>query len=107
MPSAIAVDGHFYLFSDSGYCSCIEAETGEQRWRERSEHRFFSSPVSNGRAIYIGDREGHLVSFAIGRHQRLGSLDLGAPILATPALARGCMFVRTAEQLVCLGAASK
>ncbi|MFN3242667.1 MAG: PQQ-binding-like beta-propeller repeat protein [Planctomycetota bacterium] len=107
VPSPIAVDGHFYLFSDSGYCSCIEAETGEQRWRERSEHRFFSSPVSNGRAIYIGDREGHLVSFAIGRHQRLGSLDLGAPILATPALARGCMFVRTAEQLVCLGAASK
>lgn len=107
VPSAIAVEGRFYLFADSGFCSCIDADSGEQLWRERSEHRFFSSPVTSGTAIYIGDREGHLLSYAIGRHERLSALDLGAPILATPALARGRMYVRTAEQLVCLGAAPK
>jgi len=107
VPSAIAAEGHFYLFADSGFCSCIEADSGTQLWRERSEHRFFSSPVSNGAAIYIGDREGHLLSYAVGRSEQLGSLDLGAPILATPALARGCMFVRTERELICLGAAPK
>ncbi|MEC8253707.1 MAG: PQQ-binding-like beta-propeller repeat protein, partial [Planctomycetota bacterium] len=107
VPSAIAVDGMFYLFADSGFCSGIDAASGERLWRVRSEHRFFSSPVTNGRAIYIGDREGHLLSFALGRHERLSDLDLGAPICATPALARGCMFVRTARELICLGRAAR
>ena len=107
VPSAIAVDGRYYLFSDSGFCSGIDAASGERLWRERTEHRFFSSPVTNGRAIYIGDREGHLLSFAFGRHERLSDLDLGAPICATPALARGCMFVRTARELICLARAAR
>lgn len=107
VPAAIAVDGSFYLFADGGFCSCVDADSGAVRWRERTDHRFFSSPVSNGRAIYLGDREGRLLSFALDRHEVLGSVDLGAPIFATPALARGRMFVRTAEELVCLGAASK
>lgn len=107
VPAAIAVDGVFYLFSDSGFCSGVDAASGDRLWRERTQHRFFSSPVTNGRVIYIGDREGHLHSFALGRHEILGSLDLGAPICATPALARGRMFVRTADELVCLGPAGK
>jgi outer membrane protein assembly factor BamB len=102
VPSVVAVDGRFYLFSDSGFCSCVEASTGAEQWRERTDHQFFSSPVTDGRTIYLGDREGRLLSFATSRHEVLGALDLGAPILATPALARGCMFVRTATELVCL-----
>ena len=43
------------------------------------------------------------MSFAIDRHEVLGTLDLGAAICATPALARGRMFVRTADELVCIG----
>ena len=75
--------------------------------RERSELGFFSSPVTNGGTIYIGNRQGQLLSFALGRHEQLGSLDLGAPIFATPAIARGRMFVRTADQLVCLAPVAK
>ena len=107
VPSVVAVGGRFHLFADGGFCSCVDAETGEELWRERTEHRFFSSPVTNGRAIYIGDREGQLLSFALDRHEVLGTLDLGAAICATPALARGRMFVRTADELVCLGPTPK
>ena len=107
VPSALALNGRFYLFSDSGFCSGVDAESGETLWRERTTHRFFSSPVTNGAAIYIGDRDGRLLSFATDMHKELSSLDLGGPIYATPALARGCMFVRAADQLVCLGPESK
>lgn len=106
VPSAIAVNGRFFLFADSGFCSCIEAESGETLWRERTDHRFFSSPVSaGGDVLYVGDREGQLLSFSTKRFELLGSLDLGAAICATPAIAGGRMFVRTAEELVCLGSA--
>ena len=77
--------------------------TGRELWRERVEGKFFSSPVSNGKAIYICDREGRLWTFSKEKFEVLGSFDLGAPVCATPALALGAMYVRTAEELICLG----
>lgn len=102
VPSAIALDGRFFLFADSGFASCLDADSGEGLWRERIDGKFFSSPVSNGQAIYICDREGRLWTFSKTRFEVLGSFDLGAPVCATPALAHGAMFVRTADELICL-----
>jgi len=103
VPSAIALDGRFFLFADGGFASCLEAGSGRELWRERVEGKFFSSPVSNGKAIYICDREGRLWTFSKEKFEVLGSFDLGAPVCATPALALGAMYVRTAEELICLG----
>lgn len=100
VPSAIALDGRFFLFADSGFASCLDAESGDQLWRERIDGKFFSSPVSSGEAIYIGDRDGSLWTFSKSKFEVLGQFDLGAPICATPALAHGAMFVRTASELV-------
>ena len=100
VPSAIAVGGRFFLFADSGFASCIDASSGDELWRERIDGKFFSSPVSNGESIYICDREGRLWTFSKEKFEVLGSFDLGAPICATPALARGAMFVRTAHELI-------
>lgn len=100
VPSAIAIGGRFFLFADSGFASCIEAGSGAELWRERIDGKFFSSPVSNGTSIYICDREGRLWTFSKEKFEVLGRFDLGAPICATPALARGAMFVRTAQELI-------
>lgn len=105
VPSALALDSRFYLFADSGFASCLDAESGETLWRERIEGKFFSSPVSNGNAIYIGDRAGKLWTFSKTKFEVLGSFDLGSPINATPALAHGAMFVRTAGELIRLQSA--
>lgn len=103
VPSAIALHGKFFLFADSGFASCLNADSGEELWRERIDGKFFSSPVSNGKAIYICDREGRLWTFSKTKFAVLGGFDLGASVCATPALARGAMFVRTADELICLG----
>lgn len=103
VPAAIAIDGRFYLWADAGHYSCIEADSGEELWRERIEEHFFSSPVTAGEVIYIGDRDGVLHSYAVGRNEHLGALDLGAPINATPAIAHGRLYVRTETELVCIG----
>lgn len=107
VPAAIALGDRFFLFADSGFASCIDAATGEHLWRERIDGKFFSSPVSNGKAIYIGDRDGMLWTFSRDKFEVLGSFDLGSPINATPALAHGAMFVRTGKELVRLQAAGK
>lgn len=100
VPSGIALAGRFFLFADSGFASCFEAKDGRELWRKRIDGKFFSSPVSNGKAIYLGDREGRLWTFSTSKFEVLGHFDLGSPICATPALARGAMFVRTADQLL-------
>lgn len=105
VPSVIGLDGRFFLFSDSGFASCVDAATGDELWRERTGSKFFSSPVTNGEVIYIADREGRLLTYSKAGFEVLGTFDLGAPVFATPALARGAMFVRTAEELWCLGPA--
>lgn len=107
VPSGIALGGRFFLFADSGFASCLDADSGDQLWRERIDGKFYSSPVSNGDAIYIGDRDGKLWTFSTTKFEVLGSFDLGSPINATPALARGAMFVRTAGELIRLQSEAK
>lgn len=100
VPSAIAVDGRFFWFSDAGYVTCLDATSGEEQWRERSDSRFFSSPVTNGKVIWVADRKGRLLTYSTTRFEQLGAFELGSEVFATPALARGAMFVRTAEHLI-------
>ncbi|MCR9246916.1 MAG: PQQ-binding-like beta-propeller repeat protein [bacterium] len=107
VPSAIALNGRFHWFTDSGFAVCIDAATGDELWRERTASRFFSSPVTNGKHLWVGDRDGNLLAFSPQTFEQLGGLDLGSPIFATPALARGAMFVRTETELVRLGPVRK
>ena len=107
VPCALALNGRFYLFTDGGVVRCLKAESGDEVWRERLDGSFFSSPVSNGKAIYIVGRDGTLFSIKSGKaFKLLGSFDLGAKAYATPAIARGVMYVRTFKELICLGAVS-
>lgn len=106
VPSAIALDGRLYLFSDGGILSCYDT-SGALVGRQRLEGSFFSSPVSDGKTIYIADRAGVLYSIAPGAKFAVrGSMELGSAVQATPAIAGGRLYVRTAQDLVCLGAAA-
>lgn len=108
VPATLALEDHFYLFADGGIASCLDAMTGDVVWRERLEGTFFSSPVSDGEVVVIADREGRLWSLAVGASFRLlGDLDLGEPVFATPAIARGALYVRTSESLIRLSGAKR
>jgi outer membrane protein assembly factor BamB len=104
VPSAIAAGGRFLLISEAGFATSLDAASGEVVWRERLDGAFFSSPVGNGKVLWIADREGTLFSLAAGeRFEVLGTLALGASVLATPALAADALYVRTARELIRLG----
>ena len=105
VPSTLGLDGYFYLVSDGGVASCLDAPTGDVEWRARLDGTFFSSPVSDGRTIYLGSREGTLFSIAprADEFELLGSFDAEAAIFATPAIAGGRLFLRTADELICFG----
>ena len=101
VPSGIFVKGHFFLFTERGVVTC-KAEDGTERWRSRIDGSFFSSPVTNGKVLYVADREGVLYTIEPTgeKLEIVSTLDLGSAVLATPALAQGALFLRTADHLM-------
>lgn len=107
VPSTILVGDYYYLVSDKGIGTCLEAQSGKMAWRKRFGGAFTASPVAGDGKVYFCDESGKtLVIAADGRgYQELASNQLDEPIFASPAISQGRIFVRTARHLYCIGAA--
>jgi len=104
VPSVLALNDRFYLFSDGGVASCLDASTGDVLWKTRIEGTFYSSPVSDGRSIYIASREGDLFTLQPGDDPRVSEgMDVGDTVFATPAIHGRSLIIRTASELLRIG----
>lgn len=95
-----------YMVKDGGIVTCLDADTGKLKYRGRLESAgsYFSSPVAADGKIYTTSRQGVLTIIAAGdRLNVLSRLDLEEPIMATPALADGKVFLRTDAHLYAFG----
>ena len=79
-------------------------------WRDRSallkhaSSALTSSPVANDGKIYIAGEDGQVIVFKAGPvFERLATNDMGASVLALPAISDGRLLIRTANQLVAIG----
>jgi len=100
-PTPIALDGRLYCWTDRGILSCLDLETGQQKWLARIGGEFFCSPVAVGKRILSIDRNGSVVVVAAGdRYQVLGRSELDAGVMATPALSKDAIVIRTDTGLV-------
>jgi len=107
VPSPIYVDGRLYTINDTGIVTCLNAETGKLVWQERIHDRFSASPVEAGRLLYFPSESGITYVFRAGdKFELVAKNDLGAPILASPAVVDNQLFVRSLEGLFCIGAAA-
>jgi len=104
VPTPIIHEGLLYLWGDGGVVTCLDALTGEKIYRERAGNgQFFSSPVLVDGKIYGASRDGLVVVIKAGRKfEKLAENRLDSGINATPAIANGCLFIRTATHLMCL-----
>lgn len=96
------------LFSwyDKGIVTCLEASTGKIVWKERIGGEYFASPVCVGERLYGISRDGQVVVLAASRRfEELARIDLGERTNATPAIAAGTMYLRTASHVMALGPA--
>ena len=66
---------------------------------------FSASPVAADGKIYLSNEDGAIAVVAADRTFRhVATNDMGEPIMATPALSRGVMFVRTMNSVFAIGA---
>jgi outer membrane protein assembly factor BamB len=108
VPSPIAHGPWFFVVSDEGLASCLEAKTGKRLWMERLGSHHSASVVSAGDYLYFLDDGGTMfVVRASDKFDVVARNDLGEECSASPAIAHGQMYIRTLQHLYCIGTAGK
>jgi outer membrane protein assembly factor BamB len=102
VPSPLYYQGRLYLVKDGGMMSCLDASTGKLVYRKRlgATGIYYASPVAAGNHIYVSSRDGVVAVVEAGdKGEALARNDLGEPIVASPALVDGKLYVRTEGHL--------
>ena len=106
VPSPLYYKGHLYSFKNGGIVFRRIAKTGKLVYSGRlgALGEYYSSPVAADDKVYVASAEGVVVVLDAGDELKiLARNDLGEPILATPALVGGNVYVRTGSYLYAFG----
>ena len=113
MPDVVSPvsDGHLaFVVSNDGMVTCLDVESGQKVWEHKLRMgRTYVSPSLVGDGLLVVGEEGRVYLLAATREGgEIARFSLGpGPIYASPAFAtvrdKGRMFVRTGEELVCVG----
>lgn len=104
VPSAIVVDDCYYLVDDHGIGTCLDAATGKTLWKKRFGGDFTASPVAAEGRVYFTNEAGSTLVIRAGTsgYEELARNAIDEPVFASPAIAGGAFFLRSARQLWCL-----
>jgi outer membrane protein assembly factor BamB len=99
-PSPLLVGDELFVVSDLGVASCLDAKTGELRWRQRLGGNFSASPVFADGRIYFQSEEGMTTVIAPGTtFVKLAVNEVDGATLASMAVARRSFFLRSVTHL--------
>ena len=108
MCTPLVYRGLTYIIGYNGVLTVYDAKTGERKFQQRllenAASAFTSSPVANDGKIYVASEDGQLIVLKAGpAFERIAQNDMGASVLATPAISEGRLLVRTQGQLIAIG----
>jgi outer membrane protein assembly factor BamB len=107
VPSPILIGGRLFTVNDTGIATCFNADTGELVWQDRIRDKFSTSPIEAGGLLYFASETGvTYVVRAADKFEIVAQNDLGSPILASPAVFSDQIFLRTQDELLCIGTSS-
>ena len=104
VPSPITAGPYILLVADNGIASCFDAKRGKRHWQERLRGGHYPSPISANGLVYFMSSQGETTLVRPGEtFDFVGKNALGEPVSASPAISQGQLFIRTHEQLYCIG----
>jgi outer membrane protein assembly factor BamB len=102
--SGVIVGKHMYILNDPGFAQCIEIATGKEIWREKLGGQAWTSMVSAGDKLYVIDTKGiTYVLKASPEYSLISKNPVGELTRASVALSDGQVFIRTYQNLYCIG----
>lgn len=103
-PTPLVYRGKIYVATSQGALICGDAKTGKELWRERVKSPVDASPIAVDGRIYVVSEKGVTVVVKAGDKPVVEATnDIADEILATPAVANGCIFLRSDTKLYCIG----
>ncbi|HEX4592251.1 MAG TPA: PQQ-binding-like beta-propeller repeat protein, partial [Gemmataceae bacterium] len=103
-PTPLIADGRVYCLKDGGTIICGRLDTGKEIWTQRLRGTFSASPVLADGKLYVANEGGETTVLRTGdRPAKVSVNSLGGPMLATPAISGGRLFLRSESWLYCVG----
>jgi outer membrane protein assembly factor BamB len=104
MPTPLAYRGLLYVLANNGVFDAYDIATGKEIYRQRLPvvgSGYSASPVAADGKIYLSNEDGEMLVVAAGAtFKHIATNSMGEPLMATPALSEGVMYVRGAATLV-------
>ena len=103
----LAYQGLLYAVRDEGILGTYDLRTGALIYRERTGATHSASPVASDGRVYLAAEGGEVIVLKAGRmFEVLARNDMGAPLMATPAISNKTLFVRAGSLIYAIGAPS-
>ncbi|HEV8486338.1 MAG TPA: PQQ-binding-like beta-propeller repeat protein [Blastocatellia bacterium] len=103
MPSPLVYGEYLYINNNMGTLICRNAKTGERIYQERIGGKggsYSASPVAADGKLYLTSEDGEVFVVKAGpRYELLSANPMGEPLMATPAISDGMIFVRGQHNL--------
>jgi outer membrane protein assembly factor BamB len=107
MPTPLIYGPIVHVLANAGLFDAYDLATGREIYRQRVEHGgsgFSASPVAADGRIYLSSEDGDIFVVRTGpAFELLGKNPMGEPLMATPAIAGGTMYVRGERHLFAVG----
>lgn len=102
--SPVGANGLLFVPTSYGVLACYDAKTGALVWEKDFDDGFYASPMAVGNTIYLIDLGGNCHIFEAAReYKEIASHSFGEAVYATPAYAKGRIYVRGEKHLFCIG----
>jgi outer membrane protein assembly factor BamB len=107
MPTPLVYAGLLYVLANNGVFDAYNLKTGDEIYRQRLAaigSGYSASPVAADGKIYLSNEDGEMLVVMAGpTFKHVATNSMGEPLMATPALSEGVMYVRSSRTLFAIG----
>ena len=103
--SPLVYRGKMFAADGQSFISCGDAKTGKVYFNERTKGAYSASPIAGDGKVYFVNEVGATIVLKADatEFEPVATNDIGEEVLGTPAIANGCLFIRTDKNLWCIG----
>jgi outer membrane protein assembly factor BamB len=103
--SPVVHDGKIYTINRAGVLNCGRASDGGVDWQLRLKGAFWATPLLAGGHLYAANQDGEVqvVRLDDKKGEIVGTVVMGEPLLASPAVADGALYYRGDKHLWKIG----
>jgi outer membrane protein assembly factor BamB len=98
-------DGLLYVADFSGLFHCLDVKTGKPLWTHDMLAASWGSPLVADGKVYIGDEDGDISIFTLGREKNLvGEINMGNSVYSTPIAVGDTLYIANKSHLFAIRA---